>query len=144
MTSEDVPYCIAVIQACLDRSVKYDPEIISFFKKRYDVEYLREKISSGTFYVAEAQREIIALGGIEESWIKKMFVSHDRQGKGIGGLIIDRLEETARIEGRSEVHLYSFPNSEQFYERKGYEPIERVVLKRGNLDIWTLHMRKTL
>ena len=73
-----------------------------------------------------------------------MFVSHDRQGKGIGGLIIDRLEETARIEGRSEVHLYSFPNSEQFYERKGYEPIERVVLKRGNLDIWTLHMRKTL
>ncbi len=63
---EDVPYCIIVIQDCLDKSVTYDAGIISFFKNKYDIGYLREKVSNGTFYVAEDRGEIIALGGIEE------------------------------------------------------------------------------
>ncbi len=141
---EDVPSCIIVIQDCLDKSVTYDAGIISFFKNKYDIGYLREKVSNGTFYVAEDRGEIIALGGIEEGWIKKMFVSYNSQGRGIGGRLINRLEEVAKIEGRSEVHLYSFPNSERFYERKGYESVEKVSLKRGNIEISTLHMKKSL
>jgi len=144
ISEQDYDAYISVIQASLDESVTYGEEIVNFFRDRYNRDYLKNKISNGTFYVAVDNEQVIGLGGIEEGWIKKMFIHPNRQSEGIGGRILEQLEDKARAENRNEVFLYSFPNSIRFYQGRRYSIVEDITLEMGGLKIRTTKMKKEL
>jgi len=74
----------------------------------------------GTAYLELAQRE----NGRHRAEVNKVLVHPDRQGKGIGRMVMDALEASARARGRTLLHLDTdqFDGSNAFYMRCGYTP----------------------
>jgi GNAT superfamily N-acetyltransferase len=72
----------------------------------------------GTGYLELAQRE----NGRHRAEVNKVLVHPDRQGQGIGRKLMDALEASARVRGRTLLHLDTdqFDGSNAFYMRCGY------------------------
>ena len=74
----------------------------------------------GTAYLELAQRE----NGRHRAEVNKVLVHPDQQGKGIGRMLMDALEASARARGRTLLSLDTdqFDGSNAFYMRCGYTP----------------------
>lgn len=57
--------------------------------------------------------------------IRFMAVKDGMHGKGIGELLLDKAEETAKATGRQLIFLQSRENAVGFYQRHGYKIIEK-------------------
>ena len=82
-----------------------------------------------TFVTARGNGEVVGCGAFvnhpgEHAEIKRMFVSPDFRGKGIGRLILRELENLARLEGLRLARLETGvlqPEALGLYERSGYQ-----------------------
>ena len=74
----------------------------------------------GTAYLELAQRD----NGRHRAEVNKVLVHPDQQGKGIGRMLMDAIEESARARDRTLLHLDTdqFDGSNAFYMRCGYTP----------------------
>ncbi len=74
----------------------------------------------GTAYLELAQRE----NGRHRAEVNKVLVHPDQQGKGIGRMLMEVIEASARARGRTMLHLDTdqFDGSNAFYMRCGYTP----------------------
>lgn len=72
-------------------------------------------------------RPLPALGA-GASEVKRLYVRPAHRGDGVAGALMDALEAHARAGGYDAVYLDSRPDFRaaiRFYERRGYEPVER-------------------
>lgn len=63
-----------------------------------------------------------------QSKIFQLAVAHDRQGEGIGALLVDMLLDWARDAGRSEVELDARVHVVGYYERLGFVAVSDVFI----------------
>jgi GNAT superfamily N-acetyltransferase len=85
----------------------------------------------GTFLVALDDGEPIACGGVgrydeETGELRRMYVLPDHRGRGLGRLILERLEDAARELGYVRMRLETgneAPEALGLYMSAGYEPI---------------------
>lgn len=57
--------------------------------------------------------------------LKKLYVASRERRSGLGGRLVDRVEEAARSCGASAIELWSdtrFVTAHRFYEQRGYQP----------------------
>ncbi|MBS0287557.1 MAG: GNAT family N-acetyltransferase [Proteobacteria bacterium] len=56
-------------------------------------------------------------------WINVLFVKEQYRGKGIGKLLLSKVEDIAKAKGAklSHLHAFEFDNVKEFYLRLGYE-----------------------
>jgi GNAT superfamily N-acetyltransferase len=76
--------------------------------------------------------------------IENVAVLPDQQGKGLGGLLLDRAETTARSLGLNELRLYTnamFAANIAFYAHRGFEEFLREPLTAGGEVV---HMKKSV
>jgi GNAT superfamily N-acetyltransferase len=128
-----------------------------------------ELIADGTYFVAEADRQIVACGGWskrgtlfggdaqpgrrsdlldpgrEPARIRAFFVHPDRARHGIGRAILAACEAEAREHGFRSVELLATLPGHPFYRKLGYEGDERVPhALAGGVTIDFIPMRKEL
>ena len=84
----------------------------------------------------------IHLNNPDEAKVRFMAIAEAYQNQGIGGLILDRLEEIARAEGAKYIILDAREAALNFYLRHGYKTIEDGHVLFGNIPHW--RMRKEL
>jgi len=111
---------------------------------------LREKRFKGweTPFAAVKNGEIIGYCTVMETdyypenrylpWISSIFVGEEQRGKGVCGLLIRAAEQYLARKGFREAYIPS--DMEGFYERYGYEKIDRLVNYGGDTD--NVFMRK--
>ena len=85
--------------------------------------------SSYHFMAITSSNEIVACGRLhmnndEEAQIRYMGVSENRRRMGLGSLIVDRLENQAKVLGASNITLNARNVALDFYKSKGYKTIE--------------------
>ena len=85
--------------------------------------------SSYHFMAITSSNEIVACGRLhmnndEEAQIRYMGVSENRRRMGLGSLIVDRLENQAKVLGASSITLNARNVALDFYKSKGYKTIE--------------------
>jgi len=109
-------------------------------------------IEDGTYYVHEADGEIVACGGwsrrnrlfagrgdahddgrrldpaTEPARVRAMFVRSDWTRRGLGRAILDACERAARAEGFTKLSLMATLPGEQLYRAHGFREIERVTI----------------
>jgi len=102
----------------------------------------REYINNGgDFLVGVINKKIICMGGIKKksastAEIKRMRVHPDFQRTGLGQLILDKLEEKARLLGYTKLCLDTTTKqiaAQKLYEKNGYNRTGRT--SYGGLDI---------
>jgi N-acetylglutamate synthase-like GNAT family acetyltransferase len=70
----------------------------------------------------------------QEGQIRFMGMREDQQGKGLGKLLLDYLEEQARTMGATTMTLQAREKAVNFYRRNGYEIIEKTHLLFGSIQ----------
>ncbi len=83
----------------------------------------------------EEQGKVIACGRLQDNGggigqVRYMAVAEGQQGKGLGKLILNRLEEEALVIGIHTIELQARENAVEFYKAKGY------TIKEPSFKLW--------
>lgn len=105
----------------------YDPEQVEAWaaNKRPDRYPLGDE---STHAVVAESDEIVGFGWVdlEAGEVTAVYVHPDHARQGVGRAILEHLETAAREAGLESLGLTASVNAARFYERFGYEPVERV------------------
>lgn len=97
--------------------------------------------------VAEVDGRVAGFGELDfdAGEVAAVFVDPEHGGKGIGSAILRRFEERLRTAGFEVVRLRAVLNAVGFYERQGYERVERVTNTTTNdVEVDSVWMQKPL
>jgi putative acetyltransferase len=97
--------------------------------------------------VAEHKGEVVGFGSIVPSLseLRALYVRTDVGRRGVGAAILHDLERMAVARGLSELHMDASINAEVFYQRHGYQVIERGEHRLANgAQMACVKMRKPL
>jgi GNAT superfamily N-acetyltransferase len=84
-----------------------------------------EQILDGRVYVAELDGAVVGFAAVlpradGKTELDGLFVEPDRQGRGIGRMLVEHCCEVARQHGSPALHVVSNPHAEGFYLRCGF------------------------
>ena len=113
-------------------SADYPKEAIKFFKEYHCDESILKGAAEGWTIVLEENNRIIATGTIVDDHIMRVFVDPKFQKRGLGKLIMCKLEEKAISTGVRAVKLDASLSSKKFYDTLGYATSEETYLKVEN------------
>jgi GNAT superfamily N-acetyltransferase len=122
----------------------YPPRAVQFFKGFHSRDNILERHRTGAVLVVEYDQDMVATGATVAGEITGVFVHRRFQGRGIGGQVMDRLEEIARADGHDAVTLSISLPSRGFYEGRGYTIVESCsddVDGGERLDYWEAEKR---
>lgn len=136
---------------------------------RYIASVDRQLIADGTYFVVEAERELVACGGwsrrdklytgsgdaandgrlldpaTEPARVRAMFTRPDWTRRGLGTRILQACEDAAKAEGFRALSLMATLPGVPLYERYGFEVTERADIRMPNgLTIASAAMRKPI
>lgn len=77
--------------------------------------------------VVEKDEKLLATGGLEENEIVTFFVLPEYQGRGIGSVLLQKLEESARAQGIAALKLDASLTGTPFYESQGFRQTGEVL-----------------
>ncbi len=101
----------------------YAPKAIRQWLNSLKPEAYEKNIEDHEFIVAEYKGTVIGFGhmDIANSLIAGLYVSPDYIRRGIGAMLLQRLEHTAGLSGLTTLQLCSSLNALPFYEQAGYK-----------------------
>nr|WP_255723186.1 GNAT family N-acetyltransferase [Flavihumibacter fluminis] len=65
-------------------------------------------------------------------WLALVYTIPMERGKGYGALLCEKVEEEAKKEGISKLHLYTY-TAESLYKRGGWQLVERIEVESRNI-----------
>ena len=96
-------------------------------------------------YVAVDDDQVVAFGHYDHGEIMAVYVDPSHVRRGVGRLMMAKLEEVARADGATHLHLNAALNSVDFYAACGYaRTMETVYRTRGGIAIKCALMEKDL
>jgi GNAT superfamily N-acetyltransferase len=148
MSPEWYSQTIQMIQRTVRISQKpvYPPELIEIFCHNYDFERFRVRAQEVEFFVSldTAAKKVIGIIGLEDNELKTFFVDPDYQGKGIGRLLYNKLEQVARGRKIEKLILFSSPLGEPVYLKFGFHKIKTVINSLEGIEFEDAYMEKEL
>jgi len=120
----------------------YCMEAVRFFGNYHSNEDILRDALDGCTLVFDKAGRIVATGTLAGDEIKRVFVEPALQGRGLGRLIMQRLEEQAVSLGIDTVRLDASLPAKSFYDRLGYLTVEPAFLTVENsrrLDYFRMH-----
>ncbi|MEO0628599.1 MAG: GNAT family N-acetyltransferase [Bacteroidota bacterium] len=122
----------------------YTPLQVKTWKEVNRPEEIEKSLEERLIFCAYRDEELLGTIGLRENEIVGLYVNYRKRQMGIGGKLMQFVEDHARKKGINNLTLTSTPSARQFYERRGYEPIKSVIVEvRGAAFSETL-MRKEL
>lgn len=117
---EDAPAIAAILRTCFRVSLPFLPELHT---PEEDVAYVSGKLlAEDTVWVAEVQGVVVGYVAFRDDWIDHLYVHPDRQGQGIGPVLLAKALEDGRAK-----QLWTFQQNaraRRFYEARGFRAVE--------------------
>lgn len=117
---------LLAVKRLIDRTIDisyakaYPAEALAFFKGYHAEECIVDSAASDYIVVVELGGEIVGTGTLMCTTISRVFVDPLHQGRGLGKVIMRRLEEKAIAAGVREVDLSASLVAKSFYDALGY------------------------
>jgi len=94
-TKDDLPVVKALIDRTIEVSYKavYPVEAIEFFKNHHSREHILTDAERGCSILILAEKRIVGTGTLIGTNIRRVFVDPSVQGKGVGKMIMNDLED---------------------------------------------------
>jgi len=108
----------------------YPEEAINYFIKYSNKQDILDDAESNYVIVIKDNNKIIGTGTLKFTHIKRVFVNSSYQGKGLGRLIMNDLEEKAKTFNLKIVELHSSLFAKSFYDKLGYK-----LFKMGKVEV---------
>jgi GNAT superfamily N-acetyltransferase len=119
----DLDEVYELVRATIETSYAgvYSPAVIAFFHDYHRREIVCSDAAGGQTVVVFSNRTLAGTGTRVETDVRRVFARPDRQGRGIGRLIMAELEAKAREGGIDRLGLSASLPALEFYLRLGYE-----------------------
>ena len=105
--------------------------------------HLKDNIIPSTF-IALDESLLLGSAAIVESdmdtkpeltpWLASVYVDSEARGKGVGSVLVQCVMERAKNNGVKKIYLYT-PDKESFYNRMGWETIEKAEYRGENVAV---------
>lgn len=121
-TAEDVDEVHRLVQATIHTcySGYYTRSVVEGFCRYHSLESIAADVAEGKVYVLASDGRIVGTATLDGSYIGRVYVLPEEQGKGLGTLLMDALEELAADAGNTTATLDSSIPGKGLYERRGY------------------------
>jgi GNAT superfamily N-acetyltransferase len=110
----------------------YPDEAIQYFKDYHSNNRILDDASMGNTLIILKSNILLGTGTLCNSSIRRVFVSPDCQGQGLGKLIMSSLEQIALSHRETLLSLEASLPSQVFYHHMGYQTIEKCFIEVGN------------
>lgn len=115
--TRDVPVIRSLVAPYAEQRVLISKDVVTYYEAVPEFRVARD-VATG---------EVLGCGALHVMWedlaeIRTLAVARIARGRGIGGLLVDRLLEDARALGVARVFCLTFET--RFFEAHGFEPIE--------------------
>jgi putative acetyltransferase len=124
---------------------------IDYTKKQLDVLYemnsveeVKIKLNEREIFCLEDNKVIIGIVDLKDNKIGGLFVRNDLIRKGSGKKLLEFIEDYARKKGIKKVYLFATKSAQGFYEKFGYEVVERGSLMTRGVKFSKIKMEKML
>jgi putative acetyltransferase len=119
-TPDDAPALATILRACFRVSLPFLPELHT---AEQDLAYVSGKLLvEDAVWIAEIDRAVAGYVGFRPDWIDHLYIRPDRQGHGIGPVLLAKALEDGRPK-----QLWTFQqnsNARRFYEAHGFRAVE--------------------
>jgi GNAT superfamily N-acetyltransferase len=109
---------------------------ITPLKDQFQLVMTRDGVPIGTAGVYNNVRilEKIPRLNIYKHWLALVYTIPMERGKGYGAMLCEKVEEEAKKEGLSKLHLYT-DTAESLYKRCGWQVLERMEVESRNIVV---------
>ena len=87
------------------------------------VEGMERKVRELEIWVAEVRGAVVGWGAIRGDRLEGLYTDPEFTGRGVGTELLNLLEELMRGRGIPAIMAEASANAEEFYRRRGYEPV---------------------
>lgn len=110
-------------------------------KDQFQLIMTRDGVPIGTAGVYNTVRilEKIPRLNIYTHWLALVYTIPMERGKGYGALLCKKIEEEAKKEGISKLHLYT-DTAESLYKRGGWQVVERIEIESRNIVLMEINL----
>ncbi|QTH14406.1 GNAT family N-acetyltransferase [Pseudomonas corrugata] len=124
-TNADAPEISRTIVNTLRQSnaQDYSSEIIDQVAQNFSPVAILCLLTERQVLVATANSHIVATASLDQNVVRSVFVDPSHQGKGIGRLLIERLQTMAKNAGLNLILVSSSITAEGFYVSLGFKKI---------------------
>jgi len=126
----------------------YAPELLSMWAPNNDeFTNLVRNCHDNIFYVVEHESILVGFGDMRhDGHLERLFVHKDFQGKKIGTMLLNKIEQEAHGLGLSRITTEASIRAQPFFLKHGFEVIKRLYKKHEHkgLDFITYKMVKYL
>ena len=112
----------------VSNSRDYPPEYIAHLKETHSAEVLRQRAREGHMYVICDGEQIVGTGTIAPYWgsetesiLLTIFILPDWQGRGLGRLLIETLEQDEYAKRAGRIEIPASLTAVNFYRHLGYD-----------------------
>ncbi|SEI24562.1 GNAT family N-acetyltransferase [Tardiphaga sp. OK245] len=110
-----------IIRALLETNAKdYTPDIIARVELSFSSAAVERLIDQREVFVAEMDNRVVGTASLDGQALRTMFVLPDVQGRGIGRLLVQRIERVARERQLAILTVPATVTAEAFYARLGF------------------------
>lgn len=124
----------------VSNSEDYDQKSIDMLRAIFEPEPVAERIENELILLCFMGTELVATVGLRDDFLRSMFVEPAWQGRGLGKMLVARIEEEARQRAIAEMMLHASLTAREFYAGLGYEFVELQSYPEGPFVL----MRKAL
>lgn len=113
-----------VIRALRETNAKdYTPDIIARVELSFSPAAVERLIDQRDVFVAEMDNRVVGTASLDGQALRTMFVLPDVQGRGIGRLLVQRIERVARERQLAILTVPATVTAEAFYARLGFTAV---------------------
>lgn len=127
-------------------SKKYSKEQISAMKKYVSEENIKKYIKDFEVFIALDEKEVVGTISFEKDLIFSVYVKGSTNfiKEGIGDEMLKFVETYAKKLGENKISVISMPTTKTFFEERGYEVVEDLLLDFDGVDFPEFKLSKTL
>jgi putative acetyltransferase len=117
---EDAPAIALILGSCFRVSLPFLPQLHT---AEQDLAYVSGKLmAEDAVWVAEVEGAVVGYVAFRDDWIDHLYIHPDRQGQGIGPVLLAKAMEDGRPK-----QLWAFQQNtraRRFYEARGFRAVE--------------------
>jgi len=120
----------------------YGEAAVKQLARFYTPQLVSEYARNDQVMVAVGGSKIIGTASLSQDRVRNVFVRIDRHGQGVGKALMQRVEEMAREQGITRLHLTANFSAVAFYQKLKYIAVAESAESIGNAQIKMMVMEK--
>ncbi len=109
----------------------YAKDVIESWSAEVGAEHFRKGADGKKRWVAVEREKIIGFCEHTHCEISRMYVHKDHLRKGVGSRLLEATEASLKKKGCKEIMIESTVTAKDFYEKNGYEVLEKTVHRKN-------------